>query len=133
MPTPIAVVVGIIENTTGHVLIAERPAGKSWASYWEFPGGKVEAGESHEDALIREFHEELGINLSGETFTHFYHGQRDGEVILDFYRCQATQVLYPKSMEGQLWRWVPISDLTQYRFPEPNTIVLQKLQHAHKT
>ena len=53
MSAPIAVVAAIIENRDGQLLIAERPPNKNWAGYWEFPGGKIETGESHEAALIR--------------------------------------------------------------------------------
>jgi len=59
----IDVAAGIITRTDGRVLMAERPAGKPWAGYWEFPGGKFESGESPIVALARELHEELGIEL----------------------------------------------------------------------
>jgi len=59
----IDVAAGIVTRTDGRVLMAERPAGKPWAGYWEFPGGKFESGESPVVALARELHEELGIEL----------------------------------------------------------------------
>jgi len=59
----IDVAVGVITRSDGHVLLAERPAGKPWAGYWEFPGGKFETGESPVEALARELHEELGVEL----------------------------------------------------------------------
>ena len=57
--TPVAV--GILRRDDGSVLLAQRPSGKPYAGYWEFPGGKIEAGESASEALARELHEELGI------------------------------------------------------------------------
>ena len=127
---PLNVVAAIIENPQGQLLIAERPADKAWAGYWEFPGGKIEPGESHEAALLRELREELGLDLANETLTHYYHGSRGTEVILDFYYIRLTRDIAPQGLEGQCWRWVSRAELTTYRFPEPNTAVLQKLQNA---
>ncbi len=60
---PVDVAVGVLIDTDGRFLITSRPAGKVYAGHWEFPGGKVEAGESIEVALQRELHEELGITI----------------------------------------------------------------------
>ena len=130
MSAPVAVVAAIIENRAGQLLIAERPPGKHWAGYWEFPGGKIEAGESHEAALIRELREELGLDLAGVPLTHYYHGSRGAEVVLDFYHIRLTRDIAPQGLEGQRWRWVTRAEISDYRFPEPNTAVLQKLQSA---
>ena len=61
--TPVDVAVGVLIDAQGHFLLTSRPAGKVYAGYWEFPGGKLEAGESVDDALRRELHEELGITI----------------------------------------------------------------------
>ena len=61
--TPVDVAAGVLIRRDGRFLLASRPAGKPYASYWEFPGGKVEAGESVVNTLVRELHEELGINI----------------------------------------------------------------------
>jgi 8-oxo-dGTP diphosphatase len=61
--TPVDVAVGVLIDAQGRFLLTSRPAGKVYAGYWEFPGGKVEAGESVEAALRRELHEELGITI----------------------------------------------------------------------
>jgi 8-oxo-dGTP diphosphatase len=61
--TPVDVAVGVLINPEGEFLLTSRPAGKVYAGYWEFPGGKLEAGESVEAALRRELHEELGIEI----------------------------------------------------------------------
>ncbi|MDH5513121.1 MAG: NUDIX domain-containing protein, partial [Gammaproteobacteria bacterium] len=57
------VAVAILRREDGRVLLAQRPAGKPWEGYWEFPGGKIERGENARRALARELHEELGIEL----------------------------------------------------------------------
>ena len=61
--TPVDVAVGVLIDAGGRFLLTSRPAGKVYAGYWEFPGGKLEAGESVEQALRRELHEELGIEI----------------------------------------------------------------------
>jgi 8-oxo-dGTP diphosphatase len=60
---PVDVAVGVLIDAAGQFLLTSRPPGKVWAGYWEFPGGKLEAGESVEAALRRELHEELGITI----------------------------------------------------------------------
>jgi 8-oxo-dGTP diphosphatase len=60
---PVDVAVGVLIDAAGRFLLTSRPPGKVWAGYWEFPGGKLEAGESVEAALRRELHEELGITI----------------------------------------------------------------------
>lgn len=83
----IDVAVGVITRSDGSVLLAERPTGKPWAGYWEFPGGKFESGESPVEALARELHEELGVELDEAypwiTRTHSY---PDRSVRLHMYR-----------------------------------------------
>jgi 8-oxo-dGTP diphosphatase len=63
--TPVAV--GILQRPDGQVLFAQRPPGKAYAGYWEFPGGKIEPGESAQDALVRELQEELGVHVTRAT------------------------------------------------------------------
>ena len=63
----VQVAVGILQRTDGCFLLTSRPQGKAYAGYWEFPGGKVEAGESVEDALRRELQEEIGLRIAAAT------------------------------------------------------------------
>ena len=67
VPTVVDVAVGVMLREDGQVLLAQRPEGKPYAGWWEFPGGKLEAGESVADALVRELHEELGLEVLGST------------------------------------------------------------------
>ena len=62
--TPVDVAVGVLIDAQGRFLLTSRPAGKVYAGHWEFPGGKLEAGETVEQALRRELHEELGIDIA---------------------------------------------------------------------
>ena len=83
----IDVAVGVITRRDGRILLAERPAGKPWAGYWEFPGGKFEADESPVEALARELHEELGVELD-EAYPWITrnHAYPDRSVRLHMYR-----------------------------------------------
>lgn len=123
---PVRVVVAIIENARGEFLIAERPESKPAAGLWEFPGGKVEAGEADHEALARELQEELGLELHDERFMPFADNV-SGHLTLAFYYLRATRELLPEGREGQQWRWVTRAGLGDYPFPAPNRIVLDKL------
>ncbi len=103
----------------GRVLIAQRPEGKSMAGLWEFPGGKVEPGETPEAALIRELHEELGIGtwescLAPLTFAS--HGYEDFHLLMPLYACRKWEGT-PVSKEGQALKWVFAKDLRSYPMP----------------
>lgn len=125
-PRPLRVVAAIIENTDGTLLIAERPPGKHAAGLWEFPGGKVEAGESDAAALRRELQEELGIDIGCDRAVHFADIQSSG-LTLHFYHIALTRDIAPQSLEGQRWRWVTRAALRDYAFPAPNHPVVERL------
>ena len=103
----------------GRVLLAQRPEGKSMAGLWEFPGGKVEAGETPEAALIRELQEELGIDtwascLAPLTFAS--HSYDDFHLLMTLFVCRKWQGI-PQSKEGQALKWVRAQDLREYPMP----------------
>lgn len=103
----------------GRVLLAQRPEGKSLAGLWEFPGGKVEPGESPETALIRELHEELGIEtwqscLAPLTFAS--HGYEDFHLLMPLFACRRWQGV-PHPREGQNLAWVRAAELSTYPMP----------------
>ncbi|HTN64723.1 MAG TPA: NUDIX domain-containing protein [Burkholderiaceae bacterium] len=105
VPAPIDVAVGILMQADGDVLLGQRPAGKPYAGYWEFPGGKVEAGESVLQALQREFMEELGILVrSAEPWCGVEHVYPHAHVRLHFYISRDWQG-EPQSLEGQAFAW----------------------------
>src|SRR5262249_40222123 len=98
---PIDVAVGILMRPNGDVLLGQRPEGKPYAGYWEFPGGKVEPGEAILDALKREFVEELGVAItSAEAWCGVEHVYEHAHVRLHFFisRDWAGE---PQSLEGQ--------------------------------
>lgn len=106
-------------DADGRVLLAQRPEGKSMAGLWEFPGGKVEKGESPEAALIRELKEELGIDtwsscLAPLTFAS--HAYEDFHLLMPVFACRRWQGT-PQAREGQTLKWVRAKDLTQYPMP----------------
>lgn len=103
--TPIDVAVGILMKPDGDILLAQRPEGKPYAGYWEFPGGKVEAGESIEAALCREFKEELDIEVTQcEPWCCVAHVYPHAHVHLHFYICRAW-LGEPRSLEQQAFAW----------------------------
>nr|WP_280922681.1 (deoxy)nucleoside triphosphate pyrophosphohydrolase [Ruegeria sp. HKCCSP351] len=103
----------------GRVLVAQRPEGKSMAGLWEFPGGKIEPDETPEAALIRELHEELGIDtwascLAPLTFAS--HSYDDFHLLMPLFACRKWQGI-PQSKEGQALKWVRANDLRNYPMP----------------
>jgi 8-oxo-dGTP diphosphatase len=103
----------------GRILLAQRPEGKSMAGLWEFPGGKVEPGETPEAALVRELHEELGIEtwdscLAPLTFAS--HGYPDFHLLMPLFACRKWDGI-PRSREGQRLAWVRGRDLRNYPMP----------------
>ena len=106
-------------DADGRILLAQRPEGKSLAGLWEFPGGKVEPGESPETALIRELHEELGIEtwsscLAPLTFAS--HAYDDFHLLMPLFACRRWQGI-PHPHEGQKLAWVRAADLGDYPMP----------------
>ena len=102
---PIDVAVGILMKENGDILLAQRPAGKPYEGYWEFPGGKVEPGETIEAALKREFMEELGISIaSADPWCGVEYVYPHAHVRLHFYISHDWNGL-PQSREGQQFSW----------------------------
>lgn len=103
--SPVNVAVGILMKDNGDVLLGQRPAGKPYAGYWEFPGGKVEQDEDILDALKREFMEELGIQIIGaEPWCGVEYIYPHAHVRLHFYISREWRG-EPQSLEGQDFAW----------------------------
>ncbi|MGB9429900.1 MAG: Nudix family hydrolase [Gammaproteobacteria bacterium] len=123
IPT-IQVVAAVLKDAQGRVLINQRPAGKPMAGYWEFPGGKIESGETPLAALRRELHEELGITVHDAQFwirsSHDYPEQRVELAVWRVRRCSGTA----QARENQCFAWVKPGELPGWNLlPADNFIV----------
>jgi 8-oxo-dGTP diphosphatase len=110
------------------LLLAQRPPGEALAGFWEFPGGKLEAGETALHAVVREVREELGVDVEAIELmtqeTHLYpHGL---QVVLSFVRCTApTGTLQP--LDGQAFRWVRLADVNPDEMLEADRPFIRRL------
>ncbi len=128
---PIPVAAGLIFRD-GQLLIAQRPAGKHLAGLWEFPGGKLEPGESWAAGLQRELREELGTEVDvGELFEEVVHRYPTKTVHLRFYVCRWLRG-EPQPLECAAVAWVTAAELAQYEFPPADAQLLQRLQRGEK-
>jgi len=106
-------------DVDGRILLTQRPEGKTMAGLWEFPGGKVEPGETPEAALIRELHEEIGIDtwascLAPLTFAS--HTYETFHLLMPLFACRKWEGI-PQGREGQALKWVRAGDLRSYPMP----------------
>ena len=109
----------IMTDVDGRVLLAQRPEGKSMAGLWEFPGGKVEPGETPERALIRELNEELNIDVTEACLAPFVfasHTYEDFHLLMPMFLCRRWDGILT-AQEGQVLKWVKIQDLKNYPMP----------------
>jgi 8-oxo-dGTP diphosphatase len=116
-------------DTDGRVLIAERPPGRSMAGLWEFPGGKVEAGETPEATLIRELKEELGIVVKEACLaplTFASHGYPDFHLLMPLYVCRRWEGTVT-ALEGQKLAWVRPNRLRDYPMPPADVPLISHL------
>ena len=121
------VAVGVLLNDNHEVLIAMRPAESHQGGLWEFPGGKVEEGESVEYALNREFKEELGISVQACTpLIQIRHEYSDKLVMLDVWRIEKFSGI-PQGREGQAIEWRALSKLRAVDFPKANERIIREL------
>lgn len=117
-PTVLVAAVALIDRD-GRVLIAQRPPGKSMAGLWEFPGGKIDPGETPEQALVRELAEELGIETEEAClgpFTFASHSYEKFHLLMPLYLCRVWKGI-PTPREGQVLKWVEPKKLGDYPMP----------------
>jgi 8-oxo-dGTP diphosphatase len=114
----------------GRVLIAERPPGKNMAGLWEFPGGKIEAGERPEETVIRELREELGIDVKEPClapFTFASHSYPEFQLLMPLFVCRRWEgIVAPR--EGQAIKWVRPRDLNAYKMPPADLPLIPMLR-----
>jgi 8-oxo-dGTP diphosphatase len=109
----ILVVAAALYDAAGRVLIAQRPAGRHLAGRWEFPGGKVGAGEGEREALGRELREELGVEVTAATpFMRLTHAYEDREVELSLWLIGGYRGA-PRALDGQRLKWVAPQQLAR--------------------
>ena len=129
-PTTLFVVAAALTNESGAILLQKRPDGSQMGGLWEFPGGKVDEGESPETALIRELEEELGITLDvqdlvAETFASEPLGDRN--LVLLLYRC-GRWTGTPTALFASDLRWVMPKDMESLPMPPADYPLVRKLQ-----
>ncbi len=127
MNKQVHVAVGVILKA-GKILIAKRALEAHQGGLWEFPGGKVEAGESVQEALTRELQEELSIEPTElEPLMEIHHEYSDKTVWLDIWLVSQFHG-EPAGLEGQPIQWVAVEQLDQYEFPKANQPIIERLQ-----
>ncbi|WP_370981304.1 8-oxo-dGTP diphosphatase MutT [Agaribacterium sp. ZY112] len=128
MPKHIRVVVGVIENEFGQILISQRQGQQHLAGLWEFPGGKLDAGESAEQALSRELKEELGIEvLQADFLFDIKHTYPEKSVCLHIFHVKAFSGV-EQGLEGQPLRWLARADIDTVELPPANKAIVEWLQ-----
>jgi 8-oxo-dGTP diphosphatase len=112
----IVIVVAAVIEENGAFLVTRRQKGVHLAGLWEFPGGKIDEGETHAAALVREIREELDAGVDvGDLVFDVTHDYEDRTVALYFYRCTLRGT--PRPLLGQEMRWVPRAELATLGFP----------------
>jgi len=129
-PATLFVAAVALVDADGRVLLARRPAGKPMAGLWEFPGGKIDDGETPEACLIRELKEELGIDVTASClgpFTFASHAYDDFHLLMPLYLCRVWEGI-PRPREGQTLKWVRPNDLAGYPMPPADAPLVAMLR-----
>ncbi|MBC6404632.1 MAG: (deoxy)nucleoside triphosphate pyrophosphohydrolase [Rhodospirillales bacterium] len=116
-------------DVDGRVLLAQRPQGKAMAGLWEFPGGKLDAGETPEAALVRELDEELGIDTAESCLAPLAfasHSYQDFHLLMPLYACRVWKGV-PVAREGQALAWVRKEKLRGYPMPPADLPLVAQL------
>ena len=121
---------GIIRNSAKEIFITQRDASSHMAGFWEFPGGKIESGETPEQAVIRELQEEVGIDAEAPVLLKtLEHRFPDRIITLYFFLVEEWQG-EPYGKEGQPKRWVKQSELKAEDFPPANEAIVNALKNS---
>ncbi len=129
-PRTLLVVAAALIDAQGRVLLARRPEGKKMAGLWEFPGGKLEPGETPEAALARELREELGLEAAAEDFAPFVfasHPYESFHLLMPVFLCRRWKGT-PRPREGQKLAWVAPERLAEYPMPPADRPLIPMLR-----
>lgn len=122
--------VAVIWNDQEQILIDRRRAGGAMGGLWEFPGGKIEPGETVEECIQREIYEELGIGIEvGEHLITIDHTYTELRVTLTVHHCRHLTGI-PQALECDEIRWVNLADLEQFAFPKANIEIIAALKQG---
>ena len=125
--------VAVIWNQAGQILIDRRKVGGTMGGLWEFPGGKIEPGETVEACIAREIQEELAIEITvGEQLISIEHTYPTFHLTLIVHHCQHISGV-PQPIESEEIRWVNIDDLNNYQFPAANIAIIHALRNYSPT
>lgn len=128
LESPLQVAVAVIEDVRGRILLAQRPAKGHLAGLWEFPGGKLEPGETLAQALHREVWEELGLRvLAHRPLIRIRHDYGEKRVLLDAHRVTAWEGV-PRGLEGQPLAWVTPEQLSGYPLPPADRPIVNAIR-----
>ena len=130
MPLVIEVIAALIRDDQGRYLITQRRQGSHLEGLWEFPGGKLEAGETPEVGLRRELEEELTATFEVGALVETIHWEYpDRTIVLRFYRCRhLSGPIAPR--EGQAMAWAAPAQLADYKFPPADAALIQRLKSS---
>jgi 8-oxo-dGTP diphosphatase len=129
LPVVLVAAVALVDRD-GRVLIARRPAGKSMAGLWEFPGGKLRSGETPEAALVRELDEELGIDTAESCLAPIAfasHRYPEFHLLMPLYVCRVWKGI-PRAREGQALKWVLAKNLRDHPMPAADAPLVPVLE-----
>jgi 8-oxo-dGTP diphosphatase len=123
------VVAGLIAGDDGRVLITQRRADQALPLQWEFPGGKIEAGESPEVALARELREEIGVEVAiGRVWDVLFHAYPEYDVLMLVYRCRVVGDTHPRAVEVADLAWCVPSELRSYDILPADAPLVRRLE-----
>ncbi len=130
MLEPIAIAIAIVEHD-GRYLVGQRPRGMAWAGYAEFPGGKVSAGESPQEAVVRECAEETGLEVEPcELIDTILYTYEHGTLELFFFQCHLISLDQPPRPP---FAWLTLAYLAQCTFPPANIPIIRRLTESIST
>ena len=126
----VLVVAAALVDVDGRVLLAQRPKGKPLEGLWEFPGGKMDASEAPEEALIRELKEELGVDVKAECLaplTFASHSYDDFHLLMPLYVCRKWEG-FVTPLDGQTLKWARPKDMRNYSMPPADEPLIAHLE-----